>query len=155
MKTTGDHGLPAALSSHQSRMRNGVATPLGVQGDGSRSPLQNGPRVGGGQGVPGLVLWMLWMTSRGQALLNQGGGLHQIVGRKAEVMHTPEAAAVTTSTTKKTQGAFHALRNPTSMTSGLETALVLTRGTAPTALGMLGTSGPRTPNTTAGFWKRP
>lgn len=157
MKTTGDRGLPAALPSPQSWMRNGVATPLGVQGGGSKSPSQNGPGVAGGPGVPGLALWMLWMTSRGQALLNQGGGLPQIVGREAELMHTPEAAAVMTSTTKRTQGAFHTPRNPTSMTSGLETALVLTLGTAPTALAMLGTRGPgtRTPNMMVGFWKRP
>lgn len=115
MKTTGDRGHPAVLPSPQSWMRNGVATPLRVQGGGNKSPSQNGPRVAGGPGVPGLTLWMLWMTSRGQALLNRAG-LPQIVGREVELMHTPEAAAVMTSTTKRTQGAFHTPRNPTSMT---------------------------------------
>lgn len=157
MKTTGELGLPGALPSPQSRMRNGVTTPLGVPGDGSESPSENSPRVAGGLGGPGPALWMLWMTSLGQALLNPGGGLLQVVGGEAELMDPPEAAAVMTSMTKKTQGAFHTPRNPTSMTSGLETALMLTLGPATPAPGMLGAMAPGrgTPSMMGGFWKRP
>ena len=112
--------------------------------------------MAGGLVGPGPVLWMLWMTSHGQALQNRGG-LPQVVGGKAELMHPPEAAAVMTSTTRKTQGAFHTPRNPTSMTSGLETVLTLTRNLATTVPGTLGmiALGPGIPNMMGGFWKRP
>lgn len=157
MKTTGELGLPGALPSPQSRMRNGVTTPLGVPGGGSESLSENSPRVAGGLGGPGPALWMLWMTSLGQALLKPGGGLPQAVGGEAALMHTPGAAAVMTSMTKKTQGAFHTPRNPASMTSGLETAVTPTLGPATPAPGMLGViaPGPGTPNMMGGFWKRP
>lgn len=157
MRTTGDPGLPGALPSPRSGMRNGVTTPPGVPGGGNKNPPWNGQGVAGGLGGPEPALWMLWMTSPGPTRLNQGGGLPQVVGGEAGPMHLPEAAAVMTSMTKTTQGTFHSPGIPTTMTSGLETALRLTLGpvtTAPEILGMM-VPGPGTPNTMGGYWKRP
>lgn len=122
-----------------------------------QEPPWNGQGVAGGLGGPEPALWMLWMTSPGPTRLNQGGGLPQVVGGEAGPMHLPEAAAVMTSMTKTTQGTFHSPGIPTTMTSGLETALRLTLGpvtTAPEILGMM-VPGPGTPNTMGGYWKRP
>lgn len=59
MRMTGDPGLPEALSSPLSEMKNGVATLPGVLGGGSKS----GQVVAGELGGPGPTLWTLWMTS--------------------------------------------------------------------------------------------
>lgn len=156
MRTTGDPGLPGALASPLSGMRNGVTTPPKVLRGGSKSPSPSDPGVAGGLDGPGPALWMPWMTSRGLALLNRGGP-PQVVGEEVKLTHPPEAAAVMTSTIKMIQGAFHTPRIPTTMTSGLETALMLTLGPATTAPGTLGTMvpGPGTPNMMGSFWKRP
>lgn len=156
MRTTGDPGLPGALPSPLSGMRNGVATPPEVPRGGSKSPSQSGPGVAGGPGGPGPTLWMPWMTSHGLALLNLGGPA-QVVGGEVDLMHPLEAAAVMTSMIKTTQGAFHTPRIPTTMNSGLETALMLTLGPATTVPGTLGmmAPGPGTPNMMGSFWKRP
>lgn len=111
----------------------------------------------GGPGGPVHDLWMLWMTLPGQALLNLGGGLPQVGGGEAKRMDLPEAEAGMISMTKMTQGNFHTPGIPTMMTSGLETALMLTLGPATTAPGTLGKIAPGlgTPNMMGGYWKRP
>lgn len=156
MRTTGDLGLPGALPSPQSGMKNGVTVPPEVPRGVSKNPSWNGPGVAGGPGGPGPALWMLWMTSRDLPLLNPEG-LPQVVGGEAELMHLPEAAAVMTSMIKTTQGAFHTPRIPTTMMSGLETALMLTLGPAITVPGTLGMMalGPGNLNMMGSFWKRP
>lgn len=113
--------------------------------------------MAGGLGGPGPALWMLWMTSRGQALLNRGGGLPQVVEGEIELMYPPEAAAVMTSMTKTTQGVYHIPRIPTMTTPDLETALMLILGFTTAIPGTLRTMapGPGTPNMMGGFWKRP
>lgn len=72
-------------------------------------------------------------------------------------MHLPEAAAEMTSTTKTTQGTSHTPGIPTTKTSGLETALMLTLGPATPVPGTLGRMAPGlgTPSMTGGYWKRP
>lgn len=102
-------------------------------------------------------LWMLWMTSPGRALLNLGGGLPQVGGGEVKPIDHPEAEAEMTSMIKMTQGNFHTPGIPTTMTSDLETALMLTLGPATTAPGTLGRMAPGlgTPNMMGGYWKRP
>lgn len=109
--------------------------------------------MAGGLGGPVLDLWMLWMTSPGQALLNLGGGLPQVGGGEAKPMDVPEAEAGMTSMTRMTQGNFHIPEIPATMTSGLETALMLTQGPATTAPGTLGKTAPGlgTPNMMGGY----
>lgn len=89
--------------------------------------------------VPEPALWMLWMTSHGQTLQNQEGGLLQVAGED-EPVHPLEAAAAMTSTTQMTRGTSHTLEGPTMMTSGAGTALPLTLDPA---------IGPGTPETMA------
>lgn len=156
MRTTGDPGRPEVLPLPQSGMRNGIATPPGVPDGGSKSPPQSGQGVAGGPRGPGPDLWMRWMTSPGRALLNQGGGLPQVGGGEVKPTVVPEAEAEMTSTIKMAQGSFHTPGIPTTTTSGLETALMLTLGPATTAPGTLGRMAPGlgTPSMMGGYWKR-
>lgn len=157
MRMTGDPGLPEVLLLPQSGMRNGIAIPLGVPDGGSKRPPQSGQGVAGGPGGPVPDLWMLWMTSPGRALLNPGGGLPQVGGGEVKPMDHREAEAEMTSMIKMTQGNFHTPGIPTTMTSDLENALMLTPGPATTAPGTLGRMalGLGTPNMMGGYWKRP